>query len=111
MHSAKGKQIPAAASPSPVAVFDHLTFKFDAANVTRFSLVVKTTLHRIHQAAYGALQFNAGRGNARFSPINDANGKPIPTIYAAATFECAAMESVFHDVSYAPGLKPMTKPN
>lgn len=95
--------------PAPVAVFDPSTFQVDAANVTRAALDVKTTLHRIHQDTYGALQFNPGFGNARFSPINDAKGKSIPTIYAGETFECAAMESVFHDVSYAAGLKAYDK--
>ena len=109
MLKAKGKVTPAAAVPAPASVFDPTTFKVDGANVTRASLAVNTTLHRIHQDAYGALQFNPGFGNARFSPINDAKGKSIPTVYAGGTFECAAMESVFHDVSYAPGLKAYDK--
>ncbi|NHZ44922.1 RES family NAD+ phosphorylase [Massilia aquatica] len=104
MPEAKGKAVPA-----PVALFDPSTFQLDAANVTRASLAVKTTLHRIHQDTYGAVQFNPGFGNARFSPINDAKGNAIPTIYAGATFECAAMESVFHDVPYAAGLKAYDK--
>lgn len=63
-------------------------------------------IHRIHQDLYGALQFNPGlRGNARFSPVQDARGKPIPTLYGGASFACAAMESVFHDVPFAPGYK------
>ena len=104
MPEAKGKTVPA-----PVALFDPSTFQLDAANVSRASLDVKTTLHRIHQDRYGAVQFNPGFGNARFSPINDAKGNAIPTIYAGATFECAAMESVFHDVPYAAGLKAYDK--
>ena len=63
-------------------------------------------LHRVHQDLYGALQFNPGiKGNARFSPIKDAAGKPIPTLYGGTSFACAAMESVFHDVPFAPGYK------
>lgn len=63
-------------------------------------------LHRVHQDHYKGDQFNPGlTGNARFSPIRDAEGDPIPTLYAAITFDAAAMESVFHDVSHAPGFK------
>jgi RES domain len=66
-------------------------------------------LHRIHRNSYAANGFNPGLGNARFSPINDSNGKSIPTIYAGDDFECAAMESVFHDVSFVPGFKAHPK--
>ena len=63
-------------------------------------------LHRVHQDIYGAVQFNPGlAGNARFSPIKDAAGNPIPTLYGGASFACAAMESVFHDIPFAPGYK------
>ncbi|NHZ92217.1 RES domain-containing protein [Massilia sp. CCM 8733] len=109
MPKTKGKATPAAAVPASIAVFDPPPLNVDAANVTRTSLDVNTILHRIHQDTFGALQFNPGFGNARFSPINDAVGKSIPTIYAGETFECAAMESVFHDVPYAPGLKAYDK--
>jgi hypothetical protein len=109
MPKAKGKAPAAAAMPAPAAGFDPSSFKLDAANVTRAVLEVNTTLHRMHHDAYGALEYNPGLGNARFSPIKDAKGKSIPTIYAGQTFECAAMESVFHDVSYAPGLKAYDK--
>ncbi|QNA88061.1 RES family NAD+ phosphorylase [Massilia sp. Dwa41.01b] len=63
-------------------------------------------LHRVHADAYGAVEFNPGlKGNARFSPVKDAAGRPIPTLYGGASFACAAMESVFHDVPFAPGFK------
>lgn len=63
-------------------------------------------LHRVHLEMYAGDQFNPGvKGNARFSPISDARGKPIPTLYGGNTFECAAMETVFHDVPFAPGFK------
>jgi len=66
----------------------------------------KAILHRVHQDAYGAVQFNPGiDGNARFSPIRNAAGQPIPTLYGGSSFACAAMESVFHDVPFAPGYK------
>jgi hypothetical protein len=63
-------------------------------------------LRRVHLAKYKGTQFNPGfDGNARFSPIRAASGRPIATLYAAATFDAAAMESVFHDVAHAPGFK------
>lgn len=75
-------------------------------HVTPWELSSATTLHRIHQDAYQADEFNPGlKGNARFSPIRDESGTPIPTLYAAMTFDAAAMESVFHDVPQAPGFK------
>jgi hypothetical protein len=67
-------------------------------------------IHRIHQDRFRGDEFNPGpNGNARFSPITDAKGNSIPTIYGGETFECAAMESVFHDVPFAPGLKSVAK--
>lgn len=67
-------------------------------------------IHRVHPEAYGADVFNPGpRGNARFSPILDTRGESIPTIYGGETFDCAAMETVYHDVPFAPGLKSVAK--
>lgn len=68
------------------------------------------SMHRVHLAMYGALQFNPGvAGDARFSPICNLAGKPIPTMYAGASFDCAALETVFHDVPFAPGLKTVSE--
>lgn len=67
-------------------------------------------IHRIHLSEYDGTAFNPGvRGNARFSPIKSADGASIPTLYGGTTFECAAMETVFHDVPFAPGLKTFDK--
>jgi hypothetical protein len=67
-------------------------------------------IHRIHLDFYLAAQFNPGvKGNARFSPIKDASGSSIPTLDGGVTFECAAMETVFHDVPFATGLKTYDK--
>ena len=78
--------------------------------MTRKTWPASTTIHRIHPDVYRADQFNPGPdGNARFSPISDASGTSIPTIYGGTTFECAAMETVFHDVPHAPGLKSVAK--
>lgn len=64
-----------------------------------------TEFFRIHSDKFSALEFNPGFGNARFSPIRDANGNQIPTIYAATTIKGAMMESIFHDIPFGPGLK------
>ena len=69
-------------------------------------LPAKTVLHRVHLRRFGATQFNpTDSGDARFSPIRDAAGHIIPTLYAGTTFHCAAMETLFHEVPYAPGYK------
>jgi hypothetical protein len=39
-------------------------------------------------------------GNARFSPIRDAAGNVISTLYAATTPQGGLMETIFHDVPY-----------
>lgn len=66
----------------------------------------QTVLHRIHLRQFGPTQFNPiDTGNARFSPIKDSAGHIIPTLYAGTTFHCAAMETLFHEVPYAPGFK------
>ncbi|WP_299999644.1 RES family NAD+ phosphorylase [uncultured Cedecea sp.] len=77
---------------------------------TTYLLNKGTLLHRIHHEQFAASQFNPGlQGNARFSPIQNAKGEPIPTLYAGMTKNCALMETVFHDVSFVPGLKTFDK--
>jgi len=67
-------------------------------------------IHRVHDSAFRSTQFNSGgKGNARFSPIATAAGKVIPTLYGGSTFDCAAMETVFHDIPFAPGFKAFDK--
>jgi RES domain-containing protein len=66
------------------------------------------TLYRIHRQRFRANAFNpTPHGNARFSPILDRNGNIIPTLYAGTTLDCALMETVFHDVPYKTGFKPL----
>ena len=66
------------------------------------------TLYRVHHQRYRSNVFNpTPQGNARFSPIRDAAGKIIPTLYAGTTLDCALMETVFHDVPYKTGFKPL----
>jgi hypothetical protein len=65
-----------------------------------------TLIHRVHLDDYAGDAFNPGNhGNARFSPIMDVHGRSIPTLYGGTTFDCAAMETVFHDVPFTAGLK------
>jgi len=67
-------------------------------------------IHRIHLKIYGSSEFNPGlKGNARFSPIKASDGTNIPTLYGGTTFDCAAMETVFHDVPFSAGLKTFDK--
>jgi len=69
-------------------------------------------IHRVHQARFGLIQFNgSGLGNARFSPIASHRGRTVPTLYGGETFECALMETVFHDVPHAAGFKSCDKNN
>ena len=50
-------------------------------------------MHRVHLDRHAAEAFNPGhQGNARFSPIADAAGTPIPTLYGGSSFDCAAMD-------------------
>ncbi len=76
----------------------------DCSELTTLTLNGGTILHRIHLSKYGATTLNPGTaGNARFSPITNKNGQPIPTIYAGSSVDCALMETVFHDVPHRPG--------
>jgi hypothetical protein len=69
-----------------------------------------TILHRFHHRSFAPTLFNpTGTGNARFSPIKNKDGQIIPTLYAGTSFDCAAMETVFHDVPYTPGFKLYAK--
>ncbi|MBE3640457.1 RES domain-containing protein [Mangrovicoccus algicola] len=76
-------------------------------------LAAGTRLHRIHPARYGAAQFNdSARGNARFSPLRDAAGTLVPTLYAGEGFDCAAAEIILRSPDLpatdpATGLPPL----
>lgn len=89
-----------ALSPAPAATL-HVTFTV---------LAKGDVLHRVHQDKYKPDQFNPGvHGNARFSPIQDDQGRAIPTLYGGTTIECALMETVFHDVPHTAGFKSFDK--
>ena len=56
---------------------------------------------RVFTQHHGACCFNrTALGNARFSPILDAVGQIIPTLYAATTPAVALMETVLHDAPW-----------
>jgi len=79
-------------------------------HVTLTVLAKGAVLHRVHQDKYQPDQFNPGvQGNARFSPIQDDQGRAIPTLYGGTTVECALMETVFHDVPHTAGFKSFDK--
>ena len=57
-------------------------------HLTLVTLPAGTLMHRVHLGLFQAVQFNpTGRGNARFSPIANAEGAIIPTLYAGTSFE------------------------
>jgi hypothetical protein len=98
--ASKSKAVLAGTVPDPPAVL----------HITPATWKAGAALHRVHLDLYAAEAFNPGiKGNARFSPIVNAAGKPIPTLYGGTSFNCAAMETVFHDVPFAPGLKTYAK--
>lgn len=91
MAGGPGDDIPA--PPSPLAC-------------NLLELPAKTLLHRIHDKKFLAEEFNPGlEGNSRFAPIKTARGSPIPTSYAATSFDCAAFESIFHDIDPSAAFK------
>jgi hypothetical protein len=76
---------------------------------TLIEWVENDTLYRVHHERFDGNEFNPTRmGNARFSPIFNASGDVIPTLYAGSTLVCALMETVFHDVPYKAGFKPLS---
>jgi hypothetical protein len=79
-------------------------------NATLIDWKPDARLHRVHDGAWGPAEFNRSRfGNARFSPLFDNSGNIVPTLYAGTTLDCALMETIFHDVPYASGLKTVSK--
>lgn len=49
---------------------------------------------RVHHSAYGATEFNPGRGAGRFHPLT-VREVPVPTIYASNTIAGALSETIF----------------
>ena len=78
-------------------------------NATLISWGNGREVHRIHDAVYPANSFNPSpKGNARFSPILDTSGGTIPTLYVGTTEDCALMETIFHDIPFKAGFKPLS---
>lgn len=62
-------------------------------------LVAGTRLHRLHDASFPGDAFNPCRGGRqRFSPLFDAAGRCVPSLYAATTFDAAVYETIAHGV-------------
>lgn len=63
-----------------------------------------TRFHRVHDKRFDSCAFNPGKGRpSRFAPLF-LGANAIPTQYLATDFECAAHETIFHDV-------PIDEPN
>lgn len=67
-------------------------------------LAAGTVLHRIHDGRFGPCEFNPGLGHSRFAPF-EIVGAAIPTAYGATSLECAAFETIFHDIDPAAAFK------
>lgn len=64
-----------------------------------FILKQGTVIERLHNRKYLGNLFNPGLGSpTRFTPIDDARGMSVPTLYAADTLEAAIYETIFHDI-------------
>ncbi|VVP88510.1 hypothetical protein PS910_02655 [Pseudomonas fluorescens] len=69
----------------------------------RYKNIDPGNFHRFHMSEFHPTHFNdTPNGRGRFSPIRNLNGEIIPTLYAAQTLECAAMETIFRDLAYIP---------
>jgi len=68
-------------------------------------LAAGTRLVRLHDPMFAGAEPNPCRGGpTRFAPLRYPDGSCLPTLYAAASFECAVHESIFHDLAHdAPG--------
>ncbi|MGP9819765.1 RES family NAD+ phosphorylase [Salinarimonas sp. NSM] len=70
------------------------------------TLPAGSRLHRIHDSRFGGAAFNPCLGRpTRFAPIVDAQGRCVPSLYAATSREAAIFETVFHDVPIAAPFK------
>jgi hypothetical protein len=60
-----------------------------------------TRLVRVHDRAFDGAACNPCVGDpTRFAPLATVAGECLPTLYAAASFECAVHGSIFHDIPY-----------
>ncbi|MGV8839402.1 MAG: RES family NAD+ phosphorylase [Bauldia sp.] len=65
--------------------------------------------HRIFDGSLEPAQFNPGFGWSRFAPFEDSDGVSVPTMYGGTSFECAAAETLFHDIDPAACFKTLSK--
>jgi hypothetical protein len=69
--------------------------------INRIRLRLATDLHRIHNSGFAGNSFNPCQGRpSRFAPLVCPDGTCIPTMYAATNLECAAHETVFHEIQH-----------
>jgi hypothetical protein len=67
----------------------------------RATIAAGTILHRIHDNGYEPTAFNPGLGRpSRFAPLRKPDGTCVPSLYAATSYECAAHETVFHEIQH-----------
>lgn len=62
---------------------------------------------RVHHSAYGATEFNPGRGAGRFHPLGDKRGDVVPTLYGSSTISGALSETVFQRVPHEAPVKSL----
>ncbi|MEX3953416.1 RES family NAD+ phosphorylase [Paraburkholderia sp. EG287B] len=75
---------------------------FTVVSVTWEDVPVWYHAYCTHPHATTATTFAQGWGNTRFAPISCPDGSPVHTYYAASSFACVVMESLFHDVPLSP---------
>ncbi len=76
-----------------------MTIKVDPAAI-RAVTVAPRLWWRVYREPFGPSAYNTtDKGNARFSPIKDAGGQIIPTLYCGTTPAVALMETILHDVA------------
>jgi hypothetical protein len=79
------------------------------ARIERFGervIAAGTQLWRVHDASRIGNVFNPCKGRrGRFSPLHDAAGACIPTLYAGETREAAVFETIFRDLPPLPLLR------
>src|SRR4051794_37197271 len=69
--------------------------------INRVKLPSATNLHRIHNSDFASNSFNPCLGRpSRFAPLLRSDGTCIPTMYAATGLECAAHETLFHEIQH-----------
>lgn len=80
-------------NPSPPAPFP---------KINRRRIDKGTELHRVHDGRYRPNTFNPCIGRpTRFAPLRRPDGSCVDTSYAAASFECATHETIFHEIQHA----------